>query len=154
MGITCSTPSRVFPEAPCHECPICMDHIDIDSMVTTNCGHHFHDTCITECLEHKHTCPMCRTDVYQLQTPRTLLANTKAKAAHTLRLAALERKAIAEARKDLAKERRRRRMREKAAAAMRDRAEVHQTIAAMRLEGFRHDDHRVKRRRRRQRRSE
>jgi len=97
---------------------------------------------------------MCRTDVYELQTPRTLLANTKAAAAHAVRLAALERKAIAQARKDLAKERRRRRMREEAAAAMRERAEWHQAIAAMRLEGFRHDDRRVKPRRRRQHRFE
>ena len=113
-------------------------------------------------MEHKASCPLCRTDIYQLQTPRTLLANTVASVARARRLAAEEREAIKQARNDIAKERRRRRSRREAAAAAAaaalHRAEVQETIAAMRAQGFRHDDddddrrpHRRRTRRRRRR---
>lgn len=117
-----------------------MDDIDVDSLVTTNCGHHFHANCIESCLEHKVNCPLCRTDITLLQTPRTLLSNTVASAARARRLAAEEREAIKRARKEIARERRRRRSQREAAAAALHRAQVQETIAAMRAQGFRHDD--------------
>jgi len=127
-----------------------MEGIDADSMLTTNCGHHFHDNCIETCLEHKANCPMCRSDITLLQTPRTLLANTRASAARARRVAALEHEAIKQARKEIAKELRRRRKRREAAFR---RAQVQSRIAAMRAEGFRHDDDRPPRRRHRRRRN-
>ena len=45
-------------------CPICLDKMELDSaLVKTNCGHHFHQTCLKKWLTvdcHQPNCPMCR----------------------------------------------------------------------------------------------
>ena len=46
-----------------HECPICMDVIDMTrNCVTTECGHCFHSSCLMNSVAHiGFGCPYCRT---------------------------------------------------------------------------------------------
>jgi SNF2 family DNA or RNA helicase len=47
------------------ECPICMDTIELEKLVTTKCGHEFCLNCIKILLKesHKIRCPTCKTDL-------------------------------------------------------------------------------------------
>jgi len=45
-----------------HECPICMEEIDAESMVITNCGHHFHQECFNKIRTN--SCPTCRKQIH------------------------------------------------------------------------------------------
>jgi hypothetical protein len=42
-----------------YECPICMDEINTDVLIT-NCGHHFCQKCMDVWLNKNNTCPICR----------------------------------------------------------------------------------------------
>ena len=46
-------------------CAICQDSIQHrpDGCSLRNCGHHFHDNCITEWFSHSVRCPVCRNDI-------------------------------------------------------------------------------------------
>jgi hypothetical protein len=45
------------------QCSICLANIDEDSMIgLLKCQHYFHQECITEWLQRKKRCPMCRTE--------------------------------------------------------------------------------------------
>lgn len=48
-----------------HECPICMDDINIETnCVTTECGHKFHCSCLLKNASHNgFGCPYCRTSL-------------------------------------------------------------------------------------------
>ncbi len=57
----------------CRECPICYENEQ--TMITTNCNHHFCNTCVTSYLksyERKHSkepnCPMCRETISEFKT--------------------------------------------------------------------------------------
>lgn len=45
------------------ECPICMDDIELSkNCVSTECGHHFHTSCLMKSVAHNgFGCPFCRT---------------------------------------------------------------------------------------------
>lgn len=44
-------------------CSICLDEFTNDKKTTTlNCNHKFHYICVTEWINTKHTCPICRND--------------------------------------------------------------------------------------------
>jgi len=42
-----------------YECPICMDKINTDVLITS-CRHHFCQKCMDAWLNKNNTCPMCR----------------------------------------------------------------------------------------------
>ena len=45
----------------CNECPICMDDITETNSVVTECGHHFHTSCLMKNVAHNgFGCPYCR----------------------------------------------------------------------------------------------
>lgn len=45
-------------------CPICLDKLDSrKNFVTTECGHSFHLSCLTQSLNTKNSCPMCREEI-------------------------------------------------------------------------------------------
>ena len=73
MGSSCSSAAAIMPTKPGAECAICMDAIDHADHTTTNCGHAFCKGCIREWLESNMACPMCRTQVHTLDTPRSAL---------------------------------------------------------------------------------
>lgn len=42
-------------------CSICLDDVEhIESTSKLSCGHHFHTSCIRQCLEINRKCPLCR----------------------------------------------------------------------------------------------
>ena len=43
------------------KCPICFLVLKSETIVKTNCGHVFHQSCIDKWLGAKQTCPLCRT---------------------------------------------------------------------------------------------
>jgi hypothetical protein len=43
------------------KCPICFIVLKSETIVKTNCGHVFHQSCIDEWLQNRQTCPLCRT---------------------------------------------------------------------------------------------
>jgi hypothetical protein len=43
------------------QCPICFVVLKTETIVKTNCGHVFHQSCIDEWLQSRQTCPLCRT---------------------------------------------------------------------------------------------
>ena len=47
------------------ECPICMNNIDQNSLITTPCGHKFHRVCLSEWKATNNTCPICRKSLEQ-----------------------------------------------------------------------------------------
>jgi hypothetical protein len=42
------------------DCPICLDTIEVTSVVVTPCSHLFCDTCLLEHLKKNESCPICR----------------------------------------------------------------------------------------------
>lgn len=47
-----------------HECSICLDVINDDSIIKLiNCNHCFHKTCIAEWTKINNTCPLCRKNI-------------------------------------------------------------------------------------------
>ena len=46
-------------------CPICMDKIGSTNCAKTSCGHSFCLSCIIECLNTNHICPLCRKDIVE-----------------------------------------------------------------------------------------
>ena len=53
------------------ECPICMEQIQSEDLLTTNCGHNFHKDCMEQLKEHDNSgksyvsCPSCRKKVFK-----------------------------------------------------------------------------------------
>ena len=45
------------------ECGICMEQIKSKDIFKTNCGHTFHNSCITQWLLPKSSCPICRNNL-------------------------------------------------------------------------------------------
>jgi len=41
-------------------CPICLTSDRVQVVVTSNCNHYFHQSCILEWLNENFNCPMCR----------------------------------------------------------------------------------------------
>lgn len=41
-------------------CPICLEKIGKNNVITTVCGHTFHASCIIQNLHVSKTCPLCR----------------------------------------------------------------------------------------------
>ena len=58
------TPPRII-ENENENCPICMDAIGNTNCAKTLCGHSFCLSCIIECLNTNHVCPLCRKDVVE-----------------------------------------------------------------------------------------
>jgi hypothetical protein len=52
-------------EGPNQSCPICMDKIGSTNCAKTSCGHSFCLSCIIECLNTNHICPLCRKDIVE-----------------------------------------------------------------------------------------
>lgn len=48
-----------------HECSVCFDTIDPCDIYKSSCGHGFHNSCITQWLASKNTCPICRYQIYE-----------------------------------------------------------------------------------------
>ena len=46
------------------DCPICFRQLKFETVVKTNCGHSFHQSCIDRWLENVQQCPMCRTSTH------------------------------------------------------------------------------------------
>ena len=44
-------------------CPICLENLGSENAQMLCCGHSFCRTCLTECLQHKGFCPMCKKPV-------------------------------------------------------------------------------------------
>jgi hypothetical protein len=42
------------------ECPVCLEEIGANNVVTTECGHTFHLSCMLKNLRNSEKCPMCR----------------------------------------------------------------------------------------------
>ncbi len=53
------------------ECPICLEQIESKDLLTTNCGHNFHKSCMEQMKEHDTSdksyvnCPTCRSKVFK-----------------------------------------------------------------------------------------
>jgi hypothetical protein len=53
------------------ECPICMEQIKPEDLLTTNCGHNYHKSCMEAFKEHDTSsksyvnCPTCRAKVFK-----------------------------------------------------------------------------------------
>lgn len=48
----------------CQECPICYGELNADTnIITTICNHQFCSKCLLKGLNHKNTCPICRTEL-------------------------------------------------------------------------------------------
>ena len=45
-------------------CPICLEIMYDINKAVTNCGHHFHLSCLAMCLKINNTCPLCRQDMF------------------------------------------------------------------------------------------
>uniref|UniRef100_A0A6C0E0M1 RING-type domain-containing protein n=1 Tax=viral metagenome TaxID=1070528 RepID=A0A6C0E0M1_9ZZZZ len=45
---------------PARDCPICLNIIENSDCCTTECGHHFHSSCIFRNFTNSFSCPMCR----------------------------------------------------------------------------------------------
>lgn len=138
MGSGCST--MVVPLKPCEtpECCICLDDIDPDDMCTTNCGHTYHIDCIRSSLGHKGTCPMCRADILELTTPRTMAANVKQSERAERELAKAMRKQRKVACAAIAKGKAARKRARTTARAHMSREQMLGEIQRMRERGFRH----------------
>ena len=54
------------------ECSICMNIHDKKNIVETNCKHKFCGTCIITSLQHRLTCPLCRTGVTEIYYNRKM----------------------------------------------------------------------------------
>ena len=91
MGYLCSA-SAIGPDTACHhhghECSICLEAVEGNDALETNCGHVFHHDCISEALLHSEDCPNCRSKVYELQNSEDKAR--KAKRDRALRQAARE----------------------------------------------------------------
>ena len=61
----CAKPLFVAPIA-LGECPICYDPLEMVNFTVTKCGHSFHSSCVFEALEHRVECPMCRTQLIEV----------------------------------------------------------------------------------------
>jgi hypothetical protein len=46
------------------DCPICFKQLKYETIVKTNCGHAFHQSCIDKWLHSVPHCPMCRTTTH------------------------------------------------------------------------------------------
>ena len=63
---------RMFEYSATHkhvyeECSICQEELRVDdiNVITTVCGHRFHNDCIVKWTKNRTNCPMCRTGVYE-----------------------------------------------------------------------------------------
>jgi hypothetical protein len=45
--------------SPKRQCPVCLDALD-GSVMTLNCGHSFHSSCVAHWFRRNPTCPVCR----------------------------------------------------------------------------------------------
>jgi len=43
-------------------CSICLDKIQDEQKIITECNHTFHNDCLLEWYKYKRTCPMCRSE--------------------------------------------------------------------------------------------
>lgn len=80
MGNRCFTGAVAPAPHDAQECSICLEALDGDDTLETNCGHLFHRDCIVQALVHNHSCPNCRTEVYSLDAPGTAQDKAKAQA--------------------------------------------------------------------------
>lgn len=48
------------------ECPICLNAIENTDCCTTECGHHFHSSCIFKNFTSSFSCPMCRKELVDI----------------------------------------------------------------------------------------
>ena len=55
-----------------HECPICLDTVN-DFHSTPCCGNQIHRTCLRECLDMYHRCPLCMECMHVIEIPRDSL---------------------------------------------------------------------------------
>ena len=54
-------PSKKIKE---NRCSICLEDLN-DDIMTTSCGHTFHNNCINEWKNHASTCPICRKVIFE-----------------------------------------------------------------------------------------
>ncbi|KAJ9471738.1 hypothetical protein DIPPA_19396 [Diplonema papillatum] len=52
-------------------CPICLDELDPDECLATNCNHRFHTQCLLEYLRlrNRYNCPLCTCDITNVNFP-------------------------------------------------------------------------------------
>lgn len=48
------------------ECSICLEQIDERRILTTQCGHNFHISCLKKWLRMNDSCPVCRNDLIDI----------------------------------------------------------------------------------------
>ena len=52
------------------KCPICMDLVEESKITTTKCGHQFCCNCVDLWEEENSSCPMCRTQLKEINKKR------------------------------------------------------------------------------------
>eukprot|EP00122_Pirum_gemmata_P020924 Pgem_evm1s19526 len=58
-----SAPPNTNTEAEAEECIICLERLDAEPAVITNCKHKYHKSCLDNHLALRQNCPMCRAEV-------------------------------------------------------------------------------------------
>ena len=48
-----------------NDCPVCMMTLNELKVLRLRCGHKFHSECIRDWNRSKHSCPVCRTSIYE-----------------------------------------------------------------------------------------
>ncbi len=64
-SIYCALPIHKATHADARfKCSICLDNYSIeDSIITTECMHRYHQSCLLKWIQEKRTCPICTTDI-------------------------------------------------------------------------------------------
>ncbi|MBM3455063.1 MAG: E3 ubiquitin protein ligase [Bacteroidetes bacterium] len=62
--------SKINPEPDKEKCSICWDNLSTTNVSITECGHHFHTTCLFKAFNADHRCPLCRTELMPEKTPK------------------------------------------------------------------------------------
>ena len=57
-------------------CPICTEDLQ-DEIVTTKCGHIFHDICVSQWLKNNRACPTCRSHASKRELIKLFLNNSE-----------------------------------------------------------------------------
>lgn len=59
------------------ECNICVESIETEQIVTTKCGHLYHEKCILEWLKQSGSCPTCRVTMRRTSLRKVFITTTR-----------------------------------------------------------------------------
>ena len=54
---------EIVSEFPDEDCPICLEHLNVQEVAKLKCNHYYHKSCILLHFQHHKNCPICRTEI-------------------------------------------------------------------------------------------